>query len=237
MDRRWIQVGGAAGIAGIVVALGTFPLLGTSPDSSASVAQMGDYVLRHQRPLTAVGVMVVVSAVLFAWFVASYGWWVHQAIPDAPLGLLTVVTGTAVAGLIVLDGFLDVAMVFLSHQSSTSAHSPAMTDLYQLENGIVMPGAVGLVGAAFLASVAVAAWRAVAGTRRWAYVWAALAMLSAAGGVIALCTVNGGMSSPLSYAPLFGVSLATVVIGVVMVRGKGRVAAADRARAGVPVHV
>lgn len=217
MDRRWIQLGGAAGVVGIVVALATFPLLGTSPDSTASATQIGDYVLHHQHQDIAVGLMVTVTAVLFSWFVATYGWMLHHNDPESPLGLLAVVTGTGLVALTVWDGILDVAMAFLSHQSS-AVHSGAMTEMYQLENGIVMPGAFGLVETAFLATVAVAAFRGITGARRLGYLWTALAVLSAAGGVIGLSTVNGGMSSPVSFAPLFGISVSAVVLGVGMLR-------------------
>ena len=219
MGRRWIQVGGGAGVAAIAVALATFPLLGSSPDSSASAAKIGDYVVHHRDQLTAVGLMVTASAVLFAWFVATYGWVLHRNDRETPLGFLTVVTGAGVVGLIVWDGITDVAMAFLSHQPS-AAGSAAMTQLYQFENGIVMPGAVGLVEAAFLAAVTAAAFRGAAGTRRLGYLWAVLAVLSAAGGIAALSTVNGGMNSPLSFAPLFGISLTAVVLGIGMLRDR-----------------
>jgi len=212
-----MQLGGGAGVAAVVVALATFPLLGSSPDSSASAAQIGAYVSQHQNQLTAVGVMVTVSAVLYGWFAATYGWLLHSSARDTPLGFLSGVTGAVIAGLLVWDGILDVAMAFLSHQPS-AAQAATMTGLYQLENGIVMPGAVGLVAAAFLGTAAAAAFRAVAGARRLGYLWAVLAVLSAAGGLIALSTVNGGMSSPLSFAPLLAVSLAAVVLGVGMMR-------------------
>ena len=217
MGRRWIQLGGGAGVAAIVVALATFPLLGSSPDSSGSAAEIGVYVTEHQDQLTAVGLMVTLSAVLFAWFVATFGWLLHRNEEGTPLGFLTLVTGSAVVVLIVFDGLLDVAMAFLSHQAN-APQSAAMTELYQLENGIVMPGAVGLVVAAFLAAVAAAAFRAVAGVSWSGYLWSALAAMSAAGGVIALTTVDGGMSSPVSFAPLFGISLSSVVLGISLLR-------------------
>lgn len=217
MARRWIQLGGAAGVAGVVVALATFPLLGTSPDSSASATKIGDYVVHHQHQGTAVGLMVVLTAVLLGWFFATYAWVLHGNDRETPLGSVTVVTGAGLVALGVWDGILDVAMAFLSHQPS-AVHSGAMVEMYQLENGIVMPGAFGLVAAAFLAAMAAAAFRGIAGPRWLGVLGSVLAVLSAAGGVVALTTINGGMSSPLSFAPLVGISLSALILGVAMLR-------------------
>lgn len=217
MERRWIQVGGCAGVVGVAVSLATFSLLGSSPESSASATSIGDYVLHHQGRTTAVGVMVTVSAALIAWFVGTYSWVLHRNDRQTPLGFASLVTGGALVMLLIWDGLLDVAMSFLSHQAS-AAHSSTMTELYQLENGVVMPGAFGLIPAALLVAIAAAGWRGIAGGPVVGGVSAVLGVLSAAGGIIGLTTMNGGMSSPVSFAPAAGISVMTLVLGIGMLR-------------------
>jgi hypothetical protein len=217
MARRWIRLGGGAGVVAVVVALASFPLNGSSPDSSASPVKIGDYVLHHQHQLTATGLLAVLSAALLTWFFASYAWLLHRNDPETPLGFVAAVSGAGLVAVLVADGMLDVAMSFLSHQSA-AVHSSAMTELYQVENGVVVPGAFGLVAAAFLVAVAAAAFRGVAGVRWVGYLASVLAPLAAAGGVVGLTTLGGGMSSPLSFAPAFGISLTALVLGVGMLR-------------------
>jgi MFS family permease len=209
---------------------------GSSPTSSASAAAIGDYVVQHQGHYTAVGLMVVLSATLFGWFVATYSWVVQREAGETPLGLVALVTGCGLVALLAWDGILEVALAFLSHEGS-AVHSPAMTELYQLENGVVMPGAYGFVAAAFLVAVAAAAFAGV-GARPVGYFASLLAVLSAAGGVSGLSTVDGGTSSPVSYAPAVATVLITLVLAVGLLRRPGvdvRTSGERRGSAPVPV--
>lgn len=236
MSGRWVQLGGAAGVAGVVVAASTFAFAGSGPKSSASAVTIGDFMAAHQGAYKATGLMVVLGAAILMWFIASYAWVLHREEPETPLGLIALLAGAGFLIVLTLDGIVDVALAFVS-TSSTAVHSAVMLELYQLDS-IVMPGAAGFVAAVLLAVVAVAAWRGSVGARWLGYLSGILAVLSAAGSVAGLTSVDGGSSSPVSFAPATGTSIVVLILGVVMMRWSASPVAAElasRASAAAPV--
>lgn len=217
MSRLWVRVGGAVGIGGVLVVLATIPMQGSSPKTSASATVIGDFVAAHQAQYKATGLMVVLAAALASWLLATYAWLLHRERRDAPLGLIALLAGSGVVLVLACDGALEVALSFLSGQPST-VHSPVMVELYQLFNGVVMPGVAGFFVAAWLVAVAAAAFQQVVGPRWLGYLSGVLATASVAGGASGLTSIDGGTSSPVSYAPAIGFTGVVLILSVVLLR-------------------
>jgi hypothetical protein len=219
MRNRWIRAGGIAGIAGILAALATVPMVGSSPKSSAPVAELTHYAIQHQDRLRLIGLLVVLSAALLAWFAATFSWVLLDRERGSPLGFLAALLSAGMVTLLALDGILEVALSFTGHRGP--GPDSGLSVIYLLENGIVMPGAYGLFTAAFLVVVAVAAFRGLV-VRAWVgYLSLVLALLSAAAGCVALTTIDGGTSSAVSFSPAIATVVVTMIVAIGLLREHG----------------
>lgn len=220
MRNRWIRAGAIAGIAGVLAAVVATPLQGSAPKSSAPVSELTRYAIQHQDQLRLVGLLVVLSAALLAWFAGTFFWALWNREHRSPLGVIGALASAAMVSLLAWDGILFAVLSFAGHGGPVSG--PGLSVIYLLENGIVMPGAYGFFTAAFLVIVAVAALRGLV-VRAWvAYLSFVLALLSAAGGCLGLTSIDGGTSSPVSFAPAIATAVVTLIVAIGLLRDHGR---------------
>jgi hypothetical protein len=216
MRDWWMRAGGLAGIAGVVVGLATFPMVGSSPKSSASVSVIASYVARHQTGLRLVGVLVVLASALLSWFAGTFVWDLFDRDRRSPVGVIALLGASGMVMFLAWDGMLEVALSFAARQGVGTGS--VVSVLYTLENGVVMPGAYGFLVAVFLVAVAAAALRGIVLSAWVGYLSLLLAGLSVAGGSMGLSSIDGGMSSPVSYAPVVATSVVPVIIAVGLLR-------------------
>jgi hypothetical protein len=218
MDAEWERSGGAAGIAGCIAAGVTFGLIGNPPDATASAAAITTYAQGQRTGLLASGVLVMAAVGLLLWFIASMAGVLRAADRRSPLGLIVLGAGVAMLGMLAWDGLLQTVVVFLAGQGGASANGPAITALYDLQDGLVMPGAFGFFAAVFLGALGLAIVRGHYG-RRWAgYLSIVLALPTLIGAILGLTMLTGGSMFPLSFSPAISSILMTLILGVRMLR-------------------
>ncbi|HEV7679094.1 MAG TPA: hypothetical protein VGQ42_11045 [Candidatus Dormibacteraeota bacterium] len=214
----WVRSGGIAGIASCIAAISTFSLLGTAPDSDAGAAQVAAYVSAQRSGLIASGVLVMLAAGLILWFGGTLAGMLRARDPRSPVGLIVLASVAAMVVFLGWDGITQTALAFLSRQGSAQANAAVITALFDLQNGIVMPGAYGFVAAVFLIAVGVAALGGLFAARWLGWLSLVFAALSLAGATMGLTLVNGGTVSPVSYSPAIATAVVTLIASIFMLR-------------------
>jgi hypothetical protein len=98
LERRWVQAGGAAGIAGLPVGAASFPLNGGSPDSNASTAQIASYFVQQRDAVFAGQVFLVAASALFLWYGGTLSHLIHERDTGSPLGLILLMATAVMVG-------------------------------------------------------------------------------------------------------------------------------------------
>jgi len=120
------------------------------------------------------------------------------------------------------------ALEFLSRQGGLTDPSVIRT-FYDLQNGIIMPGAFGFVAAVFLTSLGAAMVRGVFAAPWVGWLSLVFAALSLVSGILGLTTSSGG-TSPLGYFPAIGFVLIGLISSIFMLRTPARVVGRARDR-------
>jgi hypothetical protein len=180
------------------------------------VSVIASYVARHQTGLRLVGVLVVLASALLSWFAGTFVWDLFDRDRRSPVGVIALLGARGMMMFLAWDGMLEVALSFTARQGVGTGS--VVSVLYTLENGVVMPGAYGFLVAVFLVAVAAAALRGIVLSAWVGYLSLLLAELSVAGGSMGLSSIDGGMSSPVSYAPVVATSVVPVIIAVGLLR-------------------
>ena len=216
IGRRWLQVGGIAGIAAFVVITASFSTAGNLPASNSSVTQIANYLTSNRSSVMIGTALTVVAAGLILWFVGTLARLLHARDEHSPLGLIVLGAGVGMAMITSLDSLTLTALEFLSKQGGLT--DPAVTrSFYDLENGIIMPGAFGCIAAVFLIAVGVAAVR-----RMFAAPWLGglsflFAALAVVGSLLGLTSTDGG-TSVFGFMPAIGSGVILLIASVFMLR-------------------
>src|ERR1700730_11311318 len=152
LDRRWVQAGGVAGILAFLVSFSAAITTNNTLSSNASTAQITNYLTSHRSGVLAGTVLAVVAGASVLWFAGTLARLLHQSDEQSPLGLIVLAAGAGMAVILSLDGLPMTALEFLSKQGGLN--DPSVTRIfYDLQNGVIMPGAFGCMAAFFLTSL------------------------------------------------------------------------------------
>jgi hypothetical protein len=212
-----VRAGGIAGILTTALGIGSFVAAGNSPDSTASVKDISQYLVQSRGGIVASAVLLILAGAVLCYFNATLASLVRERTGEGALSTMIVISGAIMVSLLVWDGLPVLALAFTAGQPGGLGDGAAMRALYELENGIIMPGAFGVLAAAFLVTTAVAALRGAFAARWFGYLLLAFAAVSMVGAVLGLTQASGGSASPLSYAPAFVTFPAILIAGVFMV--------------------
>ncbi len=216
ISRRFVQFGGAVGIAAVVVLLGAVFAASDSLSSSSSAAQISGYLTSHRSGVLTQTALTVLGSALMLCFAATLGRMLHARDQHSPLGMIVLAAGAGMAAIASFDGITLSALVFVSGQGRLT--DPALTrTFFDLQNGLIMPGAFGCIAAVLLAAVGTAAVRRVFAAAWLGWLSFVLAALSLAGSMIGLTSVTGGTSA-LGYSPALGASIVVLIASVFMLR-------------------
>jgi hypothetical protein len=224
LDRRWIQVGGAAGVVAAALEVAAGVVAGGAPSGSATTAEVTTYLSAHRSGILAQTVLAVAGLAFGAWFLGTLARLIQTRDSRSPLGLIALVGGTAALAVAAFDGLTLTTLEFVSEQGGPA--DPALTRaFFDLQNGIVMPGAFGLIITVFLVAVGVAILRRTFAARWLGWLSIVFSALSVLSGLLGLTLKNGG-TTPFSYFPAIGFGVIAIASGIYMLRDRVDVAAA-----------
>ena len=214
----WVRTGGALGLLSVVLLAGAPIALGGigSLTGSSTPAAISSYLAAHSASILALTLFTVLGTAVGAWFIATVARVIHERDHASPLGMIALATGAIATSISAFDGVTLSALVYLQKQGGPT--DPALTRvLFDLQNGLIMPGLFGFFMAVFLVAIGVAMIRGHL-ARTWvgwlAMVFAALAAVGAATG---LSSVSGG-TSIVGYSPVIGYGIIAVITSIYMLR-------------------
>ncbi len=232
ISRRFVQFGGAVGIAAVVVLLGAVFAASDTLSSSSSVAHISGYLTSHRSGVLTQTALTVLGSALMLCFAATLGRLLHARDQHSPLGMIVLAAGAGMAAIASLDGITLSALVFASKQGGLTA--PALTrTFFDLQNGLIMPGAFGCMAAVLLAAIGTAAVRRVFAASWLGWLSFVLAGLALAGSMIGLTSAGGGTAA-LGYSPALGASIVMLISSVFMLRDSAGATEPAPARMTVP---
>jgi len=216
ISRRFVQFGGAVGIVAVVVLVGAAFAATDSLSSNSSAAQISGYLTSHRSGVLTQTALTVLGSALMLWFAATLGRILHARDQHSPLGMIVLAAGAGMAAIASFDGITLSALVFASKQGGLT--DPALTHtFFDLQNGLIMPGAFGCIAAVLLAAIGTAAVRRVFAAAWLGWLSFVLAALALAGSMIGLTSADGGTSA-LGYSPALGASIVVLIASVFMLR-------------------
>lgn len=116
-----------------------------------------------------------------------------------------------------LDGLPFTALEFLVKQGGLT--DPSLTRIfYDLQNGIIMPGAFGFMAAVFLVAFGSAALRRVFTAPWLGWLSFVLAGFAVAGSILGLTLTNGGTMFPFGFLPAIGFVVVVLITSIYMLR-------------------
>jgi hypothetical protein len=219
IGRRWVQTGGAAGILSFVlVALSFIVNSPNSPDSDAAVKDIVAFLNANRNGIIVADVLVIAAAVVILWYGATLSRLMGERDETSPLGTVMLGSSAAMSVLFIWDGLSLTLLAFLSKQSGGLSDQSTVRALYDLFNGIVMPGGFGFVAAIFLTAVGLGMVRGKFASRWLGHLSLVFAPVSIAGGVLGLTQTTGGTSSPVSFSPAIGSMTIVLLSSIYMLR-------------------
>jgi hypothetical protein len=220
LDRRWIQLGGVAGIASCLILVAAGIAGGSPPGANDGAAKITQYLADHRDAVLTQSVLDVAGSALALWFVGTLARLLQTRDQRSPLGLIMLAAGAAMTSLAAFDGLTLTALEFLSKQGGLTDAALVQT-FFDFQNGIIMPGAFGLVAAVFFVAAGVAMIRHAFAAPWLGWASLAFAVLSVVSGIIGLTMTNGGTTA-LSFFPAIGFVVIGIVSGVFMLLGADR---------------
>lgn len=223
LDRGWIRFGGAAGIVAAAIELAAGMSGGTPPTGNPTPAELSAYLASHQNAILTQTVLTVAGLAFVLWFFATIAHLIHERDPRSPLGTIVLAGGVAGTGIIALDGLTVSALVLTSKQGVPA--DPALTRaLWDLQSGLLMPGAFGLVMTVFFVGIGTAILRGAFAAPWLARTSLAFAGLSTVSGIVGLTAIDGG-TTPLSFFPAVGLGVVAIASGIYLLRDEHRTTA------------
>ena len=140
---RWNQLGGAAGIGYVLVAVVAMALPGKPPASSASSAEVKDFVVDKHGLLIAQGWLYAVGAALLLWFALALRRVLHEATSGPHLGDLFFVGTAVVTGVSLVSMAIQIVVAKSADRLSAEA-----VRVVGVEFGVVMRLLCGFILAA-----------------------------------------------------------------------------------------
>jgi hypothetical protein len=216
IGRRWVQAGGGAGIAAFIVITAGFSTNGSLPASNASATQIANYLTSHRSSVLVGTALTVVAAGLILWFAGTLARLLHARDQHSPLGLIVLGAGVGMAVITSLDSLTLTALEFLSKQGGLT--DPAVTrTFYDLQNGIIMPGAFGCIAAVMLAAIGASAVRRIFAAPWLGWLSFLFAALAVTGSLVGLTSTSGGTSA-FGFMPAVGSGVILLISSIFMVR-------------------
>jgi hypothetical protein len=214
----WERVGGALGLLSVVVLVGgsiTFALP-TSLTSSSTPSAISAYVAAHGSSVLTLTLTTVLGTAIGLWFIATVARLIHQADSQSPLGMIALASGAVATAISAFDGVTLSVLVYLHKQGGPP--DPALVRaLFDLQNGLIMPGLFGFFVAGFLAAVGVAMIRGQLARPWTGWFTLLLAALAIAGAATGLTSVSGG-TTLIGYSPVVSYGVFTLITSIYLLR-------------------
>ena len=224
LDHPWLRLGGGAGILAALLITGSGIAIGGEPGGNSSTTEVTSYLSSQSNGVVTGTVLVLAAMPFVLWFLGTLAHLIHSRDPHSPLGFIVLAGGSAAVAISAFDGLTLTALVFVTRQGVPG--TPALTQaFFDLQNGIIMPGAFGFVVAVFLAALGAAILRGAFAAPWLGWISAIFAGLSVLSGVLGVTLTNGG-TTPLSYFPAIGFGVMAIASGIYMVRSHARTEAA-----------
>lgn len=215
---QWNKVAGVVGLLSMAFLIAGLITEPNKPISSSSaISAIVANVSSHPHMQVIATSLNIFAVILFLGYAAISARRTRSAQHDAPWAPWMMAAATAFAVFAVMDAVLTTAMAFAAQQGSLSAEPELTRVLYDLYDGILMPGAAHLALAGYLALVAVQAFAGRIGPRWAGWAAAVFAALALVNGFVGL-TVSSGGSFPLAPVAVAGFILVTIVGSISMLR-------------------
>jgi hypothetical protein len=206
-----------AGVLGFLLALTAAVITNNSLSSNSSTAQIDSFLIGHRNAILAQQVLAVAAGALIFWFAGTLARLLQTHDPRSPLGLIVLAAGAGMAVILSLDGLPFTALEFLVKQGGLT--DPSVTRIfYDLQNGIIMPGAFGFMAAVFLVAFGSAALRRVFAAPWLGWLSFVLAGFAVAGSILGLTLTNGGTMFPFAFLPAIGFVVVVLITSIYMLR-------------------
>ncbi len=203
-------------LAFLFLLVSTFAASGT-PSGNPTVVQITHYLTSHRNAVLAQTVLTVIGSAFTLWFAGTLARLLHVRDRHSPLGMIVLASGAGLAVISTLDGLTLTALEFLSKQGGLT--DPSLTRaFYDLQNGIIMPGAFGCIAAIFLTAVGVALLRRRFGARWLGWLSVVLAVFAVIGSVLGLTLTD---PTVFGFLPAIGSLLVVLISSIFMVRDRG----------------
>jgi hypothetical protein len=219
LGRAWIRAGGVAAIVAAVLEVASGIAAGGAPAANSSTSKITDYLTSHRSGILTQTVLAVAGLAVALWFLGTVARLIQTRDGRSPLGLISLAAGAAAVAVAAFDGLTLTVLVFVVKEGGLT--DPSLTHaFFDLENGVVMPGAFGFMIAVFLIALGVAIIRGAFAAPWVGWLSLVLAALSVLSGVLGLTLTNGG-TTPFSYFPAAGFGLVAIISGIFMIRDGG----------------
>ena len=214
----WVRTGGALGLLSVVLLAGASIAFGGIGNltSSSTPAAISSYLAAHAASILALTLFTVLGTAIGAWFIATVARVIHERDHNSPLGMIALATGAIATSISAFDGVTLSALVYL-HKQGGPTDPAVIRVLFDLQNGLIMPGLFGFFMAGFLVAIGVAMIRGHL-ARTWVgWLAMAFAALAAVGATTGLSSVSGG-TSIVGYSPVIGYGIIAVITSIYMLR-------------------
>jgi hypothetical protein len=225
LNAGWERVGGALGLLSVLVLAGG-PIgfgLPSSLTSSSTPTAISAYLSSHGSSVLTLTLTTVLGGAIGLWFIATVARLLHQADSHSPLGMIALAFGAVATAISAFDGVTLSVLVYLHRQGGPT--DPALTRaLFDLQNGLIMPGLFGFFVAGFLAAVGVAMIRGQLARPWTGWLTLVLAALAVAGAATGLTSVSGG-TTLIGYSPVISYGIFALITSIYLLRDRPKLTA------------
>jgi hypothetical protein len=154
-ERKWEQLGAAAGVIAMAFVLGSLVIVPAPPHIDASTAKIARFIDDNRSAVLAGQAMGVIGAMFFLWFVSHMRHVLARAEAGAEAwSSVVTVSGTMLAAVIVLGSLPMMLLGFMSGQAEGLTDASIVRMLWDMT--WATGGVFGVASALFLASMGMA---------------------------------------------------------------------------------
>jgi hypothetical protein len=217
--RRWIQLGGWAGILSLVLTLaGEIPFVSDADTLvNAPLSTLVEYYSSHANQVITGVIILALASVLFMWFFgAAYQWLRAAGAADDPLPAVLLASGSVVTALFLVERVPQAMLALMAGQAGGLSPDPSVRALADMQ--AVLTSAVLLAWTVVALSLSFALVRRGVVSAWLAWVGVVSAALFLGTGVASYAVIgNDSLDLPLHLAD-FGLAVVVVVACVRMIR-------------------
>ena len=218
-DKRWIQLGGLAGIIYVAASLVGEFIAPSSPNLNASIATITAYFTGHRHAVMA-GQIIMAGGFAFAlWWLGTLGHTFGKLGERRdPLGWIAVTAGVASATLALVSNSPMTLLAILAAQPNGLANGPVVRAVFDLPP--IFGGVSLVLFAAFASSLGIgAARRGMVGS--WlGWLGFVVGIAAGVGGGAQLALGGPSAMNTVYTAGLIGFAIVVLILSVQMLRGR-----------------